>query len=337
MYKKKMDVFLLDLLVLKLMRSKSKDPTAISKRFRTMFPNSFEHLTETAILTRAQKIKKFQEIKRRLDAKPVIEQRTSEWYALRNGMLTASDWGQALGLGKFGTVTQIYHNKCGYGDEKAFDSDAPPLKWGIRYEPVACQIYSLMSNTKVTDYGVIQHPTHSFLGASPDGINHLGVMLEIKCVHKRKIDGKIPDQYMCQIQGQLEICDLEECDYFECDFKQVDSLDELKRVVSPYRGIILKEKSGAYVYGKVNDFDSLASYDEDLYADVYYYYLKEHNLKRVQRDRVWFEENLPKLREVWNNVLRYRQSFDDYSKEVKRPRQPKFMIRTGTDSDSMKI
>jgi len=211
------------------------------------------------------------------------------------------------------------------------------LKWGIRYEPVACQIYSLMSNTKVTDYGVIQHPTHRFLGASPDGINNLGVMLEIKCVHKRKIDGKIPDQYMCQIQGQLEICDLEECDYFECDFKQVDSLEELKRIDSPYRGIILKDKRGEYLYGKVNDLDSLASYDEDLYVDVYYYYLKEHNLKRVLRDRVWFEENLPKLREVWNNVLRYRQSFDDYTKEVQRPRQAKFMIRTDSDSDSMKI
>ena len=43
-------------------------------------------------------------------------------------------------------------------------------------------------------------------------------------------------------------------------------------------------------------------------------------LKRVQRDRGWFEENLPKLRQVWDNVLRYRENFEDYCKEVRRPR-----------------
>lgn len=328
---------MLDLLVLKSMRSKNKDTAAISKRFRAMFPNSFEHLTDRAIEERIETVRGYQKIKHQLDGLPVVEQRTPEWYALRNGMLTASDWGQAMGLGKFGTVTQIYHNKCGYGDEKAFDSEAPPLKWGVRYEPVACRIYSLMTNTRVSEYGVLRHPKYPFLGASPDGINHLGVMLEIKCVYKRKIDGKIPEQYMCQIQGQLEICNLQECDYFECEFKQVDSLSELREVLSAYKGIILKDRQGHYLYGEVNDLDTLASYDEERYVDVYYYYLKEHNLKRVRRDTVWFEESLPKLRAVWDNVLRYRADFDAYAKEVRRPKPPKFMIRTDSNSDSMRI
>jgi putative phage-type endonuclease len=337
LFNKKMDVFILDLLVIKLMKSKKRDAAALSERFRKMLPHSFEYITERVLMERLFTIHKYQEIKRALDMKPVIEQRTPEWYELRNGMLTASDWGQALGLGKFGTVTQIYHKKCGYGDEKAFDSDAPPLKWGVRYEPVACQIYSLKSNSVVSEYGVIQHPKYSFLGASPDGITNLGVMLEIKCVYKRKMDGKIPDQYMCQIQGQLEICDLEECDYFECEFKEVDSLQALRSVESPYKGIILKDKRGEYRYGDVNDLCTLATYDEDEYVNVYYYYMQQHLLKRVQRDRGWFEENLPKLRQVWDNVLRYRKNFDDYCKEVRRPRPPKFNLRTDSLVDSMKI
>lgn len=332
-----MDVFILDLLAIKLMKSKKKDAASLTERFKKMLPHSFDYITDRILTDRLAKIRKYQMIKKALDAKPVVEQRTPEWYELRNGMLTASDWGQALGLGKFGTVTQIYHNKCGHGDEKAFDSDAPPLKWGVRYEPVACEIYSLKSNSVVSEYGVIQHPEHTFLGASPDGINNLGVMLEIKCVYKRKIDGKIPEQYMCQIQGQLEICNLEECDYFECEFKEVDSLHTLRSIESPYKGIILKDKRGEYRYGKVNDLDTLATFDDNEYVDVYYYYMQQHLLKRVERDRGWFEENLPKLRQVWENVLRYRKSFDDYAKEVRRPRGPKFSLRTDNLADSMKI
>ena len=64
--------------------------------------------------------------------------------------------------------------------------------------------------------GLIIHNQYKHIGASPDGISDLGIMLEIKCPFKRKIDGAIPEQYWMQIQGQLEVCDLEECDYLEC-------------------------------------------------------------------------------------------------------------------------
>jgi hypothetical protein len=55
-------------------------------------------------------------------------------------------------------------------------------------------------------------------------------MLEIKCVVQRKIypDGKIaghicPFYYYCQVQQQLECCDLEKCDFWQCKITEYKS------------------------------------------------------------------------------------------------------------------
>ena len=59
--------------------------------------------------------------------------------------------------------------------------------------------------------------------SSPDGISELGIMLEIKCPFKIKIDGSIPEQYWMQIQGQLEVCDLEECQKLNVNMRQYNN------------------------------------------------------------------------------------------------------------------
>ena len=57
---------------------------------------------------------------------------------------------------------------------------------GNKYEDVSIMFYEHKYNTKIRDYGCIQHDTYKFLGASPDGINVepnselYGRMLEIK-------------------------------------------------------------------------------------------------------------------------------------------------------------
>ena len=152
-----------------------------------------------------------------------IEQRTPEWYAARDEMITASDFAQALGCAKFGTQKQFYQKKCGAPEERpAFDPSVPPLKWGVMFEPVACMLYREMNQGVVVhEFGLLRHPRIQHLGASPDGITEDGIMLEIKCPWRRKIDGSIPLQYYYQIQGQLEVTGLKECDYFECSFSDV--------------------------------------------------------------------------------------------------------------------
>lgn len=164
-----------------------------------------------------------------------VPQRTPQWYAARQDMITASDIAQALGCGKFGTQRDFMIKKCEAAGQPPVDAEAaaqqnnaswaakscavPALKWGVMYEPAAAGLYAAQNGgVQVHEFGLLRHVDTPFLGASPDGITDTGVMVEIKCPWRRKIDGEIPVQYYLQIQGQLAVCGLQECDYFECEF-----------------------------------------------------------------------------------------------------------------------
>jgi len=115
------------------------------------------------------------------------------------------------------------------------------LHWGQKYEPLSVKIYEYVYNTKIGDFGCIQHENYYFLGASPDGINidteskRYGRMLEIKNIVNREIDGIPKKEYWIQMQLQMEVCDLDECDFLETKFTEyndenefiADTLDEL--------------------------------------------------------------------------------------------------------------
>eukprot|EP00798_Chlamydomonas_sp_ICE-L_P029875 gene29875-biopygen11611 len=87
---------------------------------------------------------------------------------------------------------------------------------------------TLNTNVLVHEFGLLRHASKSFLGASPDGVTEDGVMLEIKCPWRRKIDGTVPMQYYLQIQGQLAVSGLLECDYFEVEFDILQSEEEIE-------------------------------------------------------------------------------------------------------------
>jgi putative phage-type endonuclease len=162
---------------------------------------------------------------------PGIEQRTPAWYDARMGMITASDVAQALGAGKFGTQRAFFQKKCGAPEEQSpFDATLPPLKWGTMFEPVAQALYSARNRgVRVHEFGLLRHPDPAlgFVGASPDGITDLGVMLEIKCPWRRQIvPGELPMQYYYQIQVQLAVTRLTECDYFECQFEEAEDEED---------------------------------------------------------------------------------------------------------------
>jgi hypothetical protein len=114
------------------------------------------------------------------------------------------------------------------------------LHWGQKYEPLSIKIYEHKYETKIEDFGCIQHEKYLFLGASPDGINvdkqsqRYGRMLEIKNIVNREIDGIPKKEYWIQMQLQMEVCDLDECDFLETKFTEYpdtasyiyDTLDE---------------------------------------------------------------------------------------------------------------
>lgn len=128
---------------------------------------------------------------------------------MRSNMLTASDWGTVLGENHYSNSNEVLKKKC--GDDNFVTNAA--MMWGNKYEEVAVLIYKHRNNVEVLDFGCLRHPSIPFLGASPDGITPYGIMLEIKCPTSRKITGIPPRYYWCQVQGQLEVCELDRCDF----------------------------------------------------------------------------------------------------------------------------
>ena len=172
---------------------------------------------------------------------PQPEQKSQEWFKMREQMITASDIGTCLGVNKYQTTRDLLFKKCGLGEKF---KENPAVYHGKKYEFIATLIYSHLYNVKVEEFGLIQSPHHPFLGASPDGIctmetlnglvsKLIGRMLEIKCPLRRKIKmsgeeyGEIcPKYYWCQVQIQLEVCDLDECDFLQCDIREYKSREE---------------------------------------------------------------------------------------------------------------
>ena len=258
---------------------------------------------------------------------PVIEQKTEAWYKAREGMISASDFAQALGEGKFGTQKQLIQKKCEPVNESAFSLSNPFFRWGNMFEPVAIDIYSMLNNDiKIHSFGLIKHPKHDFFGASPDGISGDGVMVEIKCPFKRKIDGEIPKQYFYQIQGQLDVCDLDECDYFECEFVQVNSLAVLEEKIADidFCGVMIESVDKSFKYGTIlsgcnKDITTLNKYiNEKLHPNEYVilWYLEKYNKKRVIRDKVFMETKIKEVEKIWNKIVYYRKNKSKYAIEV---------------------
>jgi len=175
--------------------------------------------------------KKLQDHFNKLKDLPQPEQRTKEWFDYRHNRITASDTASAIDLNPYEPVESFILKKCD-PNHKFLDNEN--VYHGKKYEPIATSIYEYIYNNKVIEFGALPSEIYSILGASPDGICSsssldykfsplLGRMLEIKCVVQRKIysSGKIaghicPFYYYCQVQQQLECCDLEKCDFWQC-------------------------------------------------------------------------------------------------------------------------
>lgn len=285
---------------------------------------------------RLEKLKHNKQLVKKLLKIPKIEQKSQEWYLIRQNLITASDFAQALGQGKFGSQTDIIKKKVKPSDESSASFSNPFFKWGNMFEPVANDIYSKMHyDVKIYEFGLLQHKKLSYFGASPDGISETGIMLEIKCPYKRKVEsgGDVPKQYYYQIQGQLEVCGLTECDYFECQFHLFATIDEFYNSFEDDRikGIIielpLSSGGSNYIYSKIkmgnkNDvtLDEIKEWIDihtnEEFIDIKFWYLDTYNLKRVSLDKQFVDDKLKELKEVWDKILYYRGNIERYNIEV---------------------
>ena len=173
---------------------------------------------------------------------PQPVQRTPEWYKFRWNLITASNAWKAFESQN--TINQLIYEKCQPLKDFTIEPEDEEIKmvntnttlhWGQKYEPLSVMIYEHMYNSKVEDFGCIQHPKYSFIGASPDGIiiksntGRYGRMLEIKNIVNREINGVPKKEYWVQMQLQMEVCDLDECDFLETKFVEYSDYESYRK------------------------------------------------------------------------------------------------------------
>jgi len=312
----------------------------IDNIFNNLVISMDSNLTKEYIKDRLSKIENYKKQLKIIKDIPVIIQRSDEWFSVRKNLITSSDMAQALNKGKFGSQKEFLIKKINNlveNNNTYIQSDNPALLWGVKYEEVANKLYMKRNRVNVFEFGLIKHPTIDFFGASPDGISELGIMLEIKCPFKRKIDGSIPEQYWMQIQGQLEVCNLEECDYLECKLRQYKNEDEfLSDSHTDYiltedlneKGIMIEYKKDGernYLYSDLNKTNSelvqwkedvITEFDYSIEYEIIYWRLDEYFCKRVYRDTEFFNKNIENLKFLWDKILYYSKNSNDYLKQV---------------------
>ena len=277
-------------------------------------------------------IEKKREIVKNLQKIKLPEQRSSEWYKMRENMITASDFGSILGHSKYNSVKSVLKQKCGLGPKFTGNEYT---RWGTKYEEVATEIYRIKYNTSVIEFGCLGHPKYSFLGASPDGITPDGIMLEIKVPKTRKFEkNNIPLHYYDQMQGQLEVCGLFECDFLQCEIEEYSSRKVyLEDNDIEYKGSIIEyideNNDLKFIYSKVNmnekeldkwiNGNKIKLNSRDLLCkNICYWKLIRYTIDRVKRQDDWMEKSLPIFESFWNDVLYYRDHPDELSQKKKK-------------------
>ena len=138
-------------------------------------------------------------------------QRTEAWYEVRKHMLTASDVASVLNIKPYdsykGSPRVDLLDKKLNGD--SFKGNMY-TRHGVKYEDEACAKLSAAIGEEIHMFGLLRHPDHPWLGASPDGVTAMGKCVEIKCPLRRPIvPGHVPHHYLPQVLLQMEVCDLD--------------------------------------------------------------------------------------------------------------------------------
>lgn len=271
------------------------------------------------------------------------EQRTKEWFDLRKNVLTASSLASALDECHFTSKNQLLLEKS-QDEEKPYKSN-PITEWGVKYEEIATKFYELINNVKVLEFGLIPHPDYKIFGASPDGIcsndspdEFIGRMLEIKCPPKRKFTKSVPTHYGYQMQGQLECCNLEECDFLQVKIEEYENDEDYINDNYYYNGNIKEgynsnnlPKGCTITYQKSNSLNYsylypnlCLSYNEYLkwieenkkyiieqgntFIESKWWKIERYECTLVKRDRLWWNKNIEKIYNFWEEVKFYRNN-----------------------------
>lgn len=273
----------------------------------------FQSIDTDLLDSRELELRAYMERLESLKQEPLVKQRTPEWFELRNTMVTASVLDDVI---KDNNI-KIAKKKAGVIKDTTNYASIPALKWGTMFEDMATRSYSASrNNIGVHEFGLLTNKDIKNFGASPDGINDMGIMIEIKCPYSRQIiDNSIPEKYFLQIQGQLAVCGLNECDYVECNFGTFEDtgayIQFVKEnpgkehgVIAEFRNDITGEYKYEYSPSGMGAEDALAYANKcNGSSKVTPWHLKEMNIQRVRFDAErWSADIVPKINSFWEKV-----------------------------------
>lgn len=147
------------------------------------------------------------------------DQGTPEWHGCRAGIPTASAFDKIItSTGKASTQAEAYINQLLAEQMAGQSGGIEPTEWmlrGIEMEAEARLFYELETGRNVDQAGFI---VGDGCGCSPDGMIGDDGLIEIKCPKPETHVGylranKLPTKYVCQVQGQLWVCERDWCDF----------------------------------------------------------------------------------------------------------------------------
>ena len=176
------------------------------------------------------------------------EQRTTEWFKVHAGRITASRMcdltAYSKAKGKEGVElkaradyrAELVAERLSGQMSQHFVTEQ--MKWGTEQEPYAKSAYEQTRDTMLEEVGFAIHPVYDFAGASPDGICDGTKVVEFKNLttanHLAILDsGVVPDDYRDQVLWTMLCCECEEADFVSCDSRLAQNAKELELVIIP--------------------------------------------------------------------------------------------------------
>ena len=308
----------------------------------------------------------------RLAKIPQPEQRTQAWYSTRYNLITASNAYKCLSTATCSERNSIILEKCKplvvldsddsnrietnkTNETSSYVNTETALHYGVRYEPLSVMYYEWYYDTQIGEYGCVPHSAHSFLGASPDGINikrdndRYGRMLEIKNPKSRKITGIPKTEYWVQMQLQMEACNLNQCDFLETHFTEYDSYHEFladgsfqQSIDGHNKGVIYHFKHNNKPHYEYLPFNStqeeyelwdkqvLMKNNDKEWLETIFWKLETVSCVLVERNKQWFNDNIDDIKEVWDTILKERVTGYEHRKPKKRIHTDSFSLLRST-------
>lgn len=252
------------------------------------------------------------------------DQRTNAWHLKRGEMLTASEIWKTVKDATPAQRHEIIMSKL-TPREDTNGPGARALIWGTQFEPIAKRIYENTHNVKIVDTSCVQHPDHTFLGASPDGVLltddvenvYYGNLIEIKCPISRDFDDttNVPSHYMHQMQLQMECTKLDICQYAEFKFRTMQYGEWVTLDSSTTKGIFLVCEDGTVHYKPSNDSRDIGEWKDSIIpadtsdpftTQIIFWALTKHKFQTVHKDPEWLATHLPSFQSSWSVIQKHK-------------------------------